>query len=101
MHDDHSTKTMRSEQVGALSCGVILRVEVAFIDQETAGVLRMLSEAHSTQLINCSHEPRSWCVDLAVAGLEKQHAGVSCSSEQLQTLLRKLHPQLASLRSAL
>ena len=92
---------MRSKQVGVLSCGVILRVEVTFIDQEAARVLRMLSEAHSAQLINCSHEPRSRGIDLAVAGLEKQHTGVSCSSKQLQTLLRKLHPQLACLRSTL
>ena len=43
----------------------------------------------------------SRCIDLAVAGLEKQYTGVSCSSKQLQTFLRKLHPQLACLRSAL
>ena len=74
---------------------------VSLMNQEAAGIERVLSKSGSEQPVNSFQEPSSWGIYLPVTGLQQKHAGVFISSQQLKAFCWKFDPELPALRTAL
>ena len=72
-------------------------VIISLIDEKCTWIEGVLPKTSTTKAVNCLKIPASGHIDLAVAGLQKQHAGVFICTQESQRFRWQLYPQLSVL----